>query len=279
MSPRSKFSLLAALALTLSALSLLPSCADEGASAISASPTAIHGSVRGTAVPFNQGINYVATAAVAIKQGAEQIIGEATRQDTVVVRGPNVLPGGIVIPATPSPGGVMQLGELPMRKNKLDRWISDLDHNITAMQGYIDGLIIPAEPSPSAATAYAALRAANQSAQEHLALLKELASHKTPSNKKVGRQALFIYDAMSEIEKQQRELSTSVHTPAGTNLGDRRNRDLSQGDTKVLTTRSRTNSTTLTTNTSRTSCTNSITESSNESATSTAGSETSASPK
>jgi hypothetical protein len=230
-------------------------------------------------VPFNQGINYVATAAVAIKQGAEQIIGEATRQDTVVVRGPNVLPGGIVIPATPSPGGVMQLGELPMRKNKLDRWISDLDHNITAMQGYIDGLIIPAEPSPSAATAYAALRAANQSAQEHLALLKELASHKTPSNKKVGRQALFIYDAMSEIEKQQRELSTSVHTPAGTNLGDRRNRDLSQGDTKVLTTRSRTNSTTLTTNTSRTSCTNSITESSNESATSTAGSETSASPK
>ena len=127
--------------------------------------------IKGTAVPFNQGINYVATAAAVIKQEAELIIGEATRQDSVVVRGPNVLPGGVVIPPVGGAGGIMQIGELPMRKHKLDKWVEDLDHNLAALQGYIDGLIIPEDVAQSAAPSYAALRAANANAQEHLSLM------------------------------------------------------------------------------------------------------------
>lgn len=229
----------------------------------------IQGGIKGTAVPFTQGINYVATAAAVIKQEAEALIGEATRQDTVVVRGPNVLPGGVVIPPIGGPSGVMQLGEMPMRKKKVDRWVGDLEHNVLAMQGYVDGLIIPADQAQAAEPAYTALRAANQKAQEHLAQLKELTSSRGLSNKKIGREALAIYDAMTEIQRQQRVLSTTVHAPEGSFLEDARKRHLSQQPQNVLTTRTKTTSTTLSTNASTIGSTSSMTDTSSVTTTST----------
>lgn len=180
----------------------------------------LQGGVSGTAVRIEDGLTRINLGDQAAQQSCESIMREATRKDTIIMRGPNYIGNGIVIPALGGQGGVMQMGEMPIRRDRLNRYLSQSEQNISAAQTYIDGLIIPAENS-AATTAYTSLRSSMAVAQEHLAQLKELSAQKRLMNKPIGREALAIFDAITEVEKSRSELakllfSTSDGAPGET---------------------------------------------------------------
>lgn len=171
----------------------------------------LEGGVKGTAVPLEEGLARISVANQAIQETCMAIMKEATRKDTIVMRGPNVLPGGIVIPALGGQGGVMQMGEMPIHRNKLNKWIENNEQNVAALQTYVDALIVP-PGNEEAAGIYNDLRNSLQSAQEHLSALKELSVAKRLINTKIGREALALHDAIAAMERRRSQLAV-IATP------------------------------------------------------------------
>lgn len=179
----------------------------------------LQGGVSGTAVRIDDGLTRINLADQAAQQSCEAIMKEATRKDTIVMRGPNYIGNGIVVPALGGQGGVMQMGEMPIRRERLNRYLSESEQNIIAAQSYIDGLIIPPENAP-ATDAYTSLRSAMATAQEHLAQLKALSAQKRLLNKPIGRAALAVFDALTAVEKNRSELSKLLFTTSVGATGD-----------------------------------------------------------
>jgi hypothetical protein len=192
-------------ALAVAMISAPAFCEDEDTAP--AKPTRVlEGGVRGTVLLLDEGCARITLARELIQESAEKIMKEATRKDTIVMRGPNAIGNGIVIPALGGVGGVMQMGEMPIRKDRLDRYVSESEQNIAALQNYVDALQIPAEKSPALDPVYVTIRATMDEAQLHLAKLKELSAAKRLKNGPIGKEALKIYDAMQKLEKQRGQL-------------------------------------------------------------------------
>jgi hypothetical protein len=163
----------------------------------------LEGGVKGTALPFAEGISRIGAACDLIQETTERILKEANRQDTIVMRGPNVLPNGTVIPALGGVGGVMKMGYMPMHKDKLARWIANTQQNIDALQSYVDALIIPSTASADTGPAYTALKSSMKRAQLHFQLLKELSEQKRPPNERIAAEAATVHDTMDQILKER----------------------------------------------------------------------------
>lgn len=205
------------LALTLLLSSVAAVCADEQGSGSDKPTRVLEGGVKGTVILFDEGLAKISFARELIQESTTKIMKEATRKDTIVVRGPNAIGNGIVIPAIGGVGGVMQFGEMPIRRNKLDRFIADSEQNLAALQTYVDGLVLPPGQTEPLSSTYNSMHATMAEAQAHLQILKELASQKRLANVKIGREALKIFDAMAQIEKQKSTLLdtvTALNAPA-----------------------------------------------------------------
>lgn len=201
--------LFAFLACTVVLNAFIPACADEEAAKDKETekPTRVlEGGVKGTAIMFDDGVAKIEIARTLIQESCAKIMKEATRKDTVVMRGPNAIGNGIVIPALGGAGGVMQFGDLPMRRDRLERWVTENDQNVAALQSYIDALALPADKAESMKELYASMRATMQQAQDALTQLKDLSGQKRLPNIKIGKAALRIYDAMGKLQKQRDEM-------------------------------------------------------------------------
>jgi hypothetical protein len=183
----------------------LPARADE---TTKPAPLPIEGGVKGTAVNFDQGISYIDSASMNIERAAELVIRDATRQDMVVLRGPNVLPNGTVIPQI---GGVSPMGQMPIHKNKVAGWVAASEQNLQMLQSYLDGLIIPPEKARSVEQAYTELRGVVDFASLHMQRLKDLLAEKDLSNQKIAREAFFVHDAMEDIRKRCAAISGVIN--------------------------------------------------------------------
>lgn len=172
----------------------------------------LEGSVRGSVILFDEGMAKIGMARELVQESTAKIMKEATRKDTIVVRGPNAIGNGIVLPPLGGVGGVMQFGELPIRKDKLQRFLAESEQNLAALQSYVDGLVLPRETSSSLEESLSSMRVTMQSAQEHMQRLKELSSQKRLLNIKIGKEALKIYDAMTSLEKQKTQMLEAVAT-------------------------------------------------------------------
>jgi hypothetical protein len=172
-----------------------------------AKPTRVlEGGVKGTVLLFDDGCARITLARELIQETTTKIIKESTRKDTVVMRGPNAIGNGIVLPALGGVGGVLQMGELPIRKDRLERYMSETEQNIAALQSYVDALQIPAEKAGAMDPIFGTLRATMDEVQEHLTKLKDLSSAKRLKNGPIAKEALRIYDAMTKLEKQRGQL-------------------------------------------------------------------------
>ncbi len=179
-------------------------------------PTILKGGIKGAALRTEDGLSKIGEATTAVQSSCMQIMKEATRKDTIVVRGPNVLPGGVVIPPLGGVGGVMQFGEMPMRRERLARFVCESEQSIKALKNYVDALIIPEDKMDQFASIWNNVLSTVADAQEHLAKLKELSSEKKLRNTKIGREALAIHDDMTGLEKSRAlmlELITGKQLP------------------------------------------------------------------
>lgn len=187
--------------------------AAEGTSAADSKPVrTLEGGVRGTVLLLDEGLAKINIAREMVQESTGKIMKEATRKDTIVVRGPNAIGNGIIIPAIGGSGGVMQFGEMPIRRDKLLRFLAESEQTLAALQSYVDALGIPTDKTESWGTIHGAMRLTMQDAQDHLAKLKDLSAQKKLANGKIGREALKIYDAMGQLEKQRAQLLEAANS-------------------------------------------------------------------
>jgi hypothetical protein len=195
------------IALACFALLGAPALAQEKEEDKPAKPTRVlEGGVKGTVLLFDDGCARITLARELIQESTTKIMKEATRKDTVVMRGPNAIGNGIVIPALGGAGGIMQMGEMPIRRDRLERYLSESEQNIAALQSYVDALQVPSEKDEKIDAVYVSMRATMDDVQANLAKLKELSAMKRLSNGKIGKTALKIYDAMGQLEKQRSQI-------------------------------------------------------------------------
>jgi hypothetical protein len=180
---------------------------------------AIEGGVSGTAVTFPQGLNYIRGAAQNVFDISGEIMHEAARQDTVMVRGPNVLPNGVVIQPLGGVGGVVQMGNMPIHRDKLQRWLSEMQTNLDLARNYVDSLIIPPDKQAAASATYERLRSTMQLATEHFAILQALSNTKNLPNGKILKQADWLQRDMKNLNAERKALTAIVYGSSDSDAG------------------------------------------------------------
>lgn len=165
----------------------------------------IKGSVRGAAVLTSDGLRKIADTSAVIKRVAELIAGEVNRKDEVVTKVPNFVPGGGVIPPVPQPSGTMLAGDLPARKEVLDRFMRQISYKVELLHNTIDALIIPPDRQKDLEPLWAKIKLNMIELQKHYELLSA-ATREPPYNKtKIGRAALSVFDCAERIEKLRKK--------------------------------------------------------------------------
>lgn len=183
-------------------------------SAEKSSGTVLQGGVRGSAVKLEEGLAMVEMSAKVVQGSALEIAKEVTRKETVTVRGPNYIGNGIVLPAIGNPNGTMQMGEMPARKDKVDRFIANAEDAVKALRSQVDGLIIPEGAPQDLHNLWQGMQSTMKVAEDNISTMREL-SNQTPSGKEeinkkdakpIGRAAMKIYDSMTALDKMRTQI-------------------------------------------------------------------------
>jgi cytochrome c556 len=193
--------------------------AETGADAGAGSGKVLQGGVRGSAVKLEEGLEMIDSSSKLIQGSALQLTQECTRKEQTVMRGPNYIGNGIVIPALGGNGsGIVMAGELPARKDKVEAFLSTVEDGIKALKTHVDGLIIP-EGSPDDMTKlWQSMQGSMQTAETNIAAMREIVAQvptkkgeiKQKDAKPLGRAALKVYDSMTELIKLRKQMDNLV---------------------------------------------------------------------
>lgn len=178
------------------------------------SRTVLQGGVRGSVVRLEEGLVMVESSSKMVQGSALEIAKEVTRKETAVVRGPNYIGNGIVIPAIGNPNGTMQLGEAPARKEKVDRFLVTAEEALKALKTQVDGLIIPEGAPEDLHNLWSGMQSTMKVAETNVAAMRELANLQPPKReeiprkdaKQIGRAALKVYDSMTALDKMRTQI-------------------------------------------------------------------------
>lgn len=184
----------------------------EGAPA--AGKTTLKGGVRGAAILTVDGLVGIESDAKMLQTNVYEIMRECTRKETAVMRGPNYIGNGIVIPAIGGPNGTAQVGDLPARRDKLESWLGSSEEVCNVLENHMDALILPENPSEQLGNLWTGMRSTLQAAKGNIDKMKELLAQRKFDKKLVGRAALRVYDSMSALEKMRSQVLAIVQPEA-----------------------------------------------------------------
>jgi hypothetical protein len=182
--------------------------------------TVLQGGVRGSAVKLEEGLGMIEGSSQIVQGSALEIAKECTRKETAVMRGPNYIGNGIVIPALggSSGTGMVQAGELPARKDKVEAFLSAAEDGMKALRSHVDGLIIPEGSSEAMTNLWHGMQSSMQAAENNINSMRELVSQvpvkkgeiKQKEAKPIGQAALKVYDSMTALGKMRNQLDDMV---------------------------------------------------------------------
>jgi hypothetical protein len=210
-----KLNSLAIAFLLLFTVNWLPSRADDSAAPpeTPASPGVLKGGVRGAALLTEDGLVKMGEAVQEIRQASSGLMNEVTRKDTVVVRGPNVISGNIIIPALPNPSGTIQFGNLPPRKKQMQYLMGRLAHMVQLLQNEMDALIIPDDKMDAVSEKWNQMRTTMEGVQSSLAELNVLTENeRNYDNLKIGKRALYIFEKIGTLNNLRRDVLKTIKT-------------------------------------------------------------------
>jgi len=179
----------------------------------------LQGGVRGSAVKLEEGLEMIDSSSKLIQGSALLLTQECTRKEQTVMRGPNYIGNGIVIPALGGNGsGIVMAGELPARKDKVEAFLSTVEDGIKALKTHVDGLIIPEGSADEMTKLWQSMQGAMQTAETNIATMREIVAQvpakkgeiKQKDAKPLGRAALKVYDSMTELIKARKQMDSMV---------------------------------------------------------------------
>ncbi|MBI4532508.1 MAG: hypothetical protein HY711_01065 [Candidatus Melainabacteria bacterium] len=171
---------------------------------LSASPSQLKGRVRGAAVLTEEGLVKMKEVEQDLQKSCLQVMAEVTRKQTLSVRGPNVLPGGVVIQPFPNPSGTVQFGDLEPRKKHLDHFVSQTSYYVELLRNLVDALIIP--DNKPLVELWGNVRSSISNLDSRLGNLKMLTGETKYDTARIGKEALRIYDDVSTVEELRKQV-------------------------------------------------------------------------
>lgn len=184
------------------------------ASSPAAGNTTLKGGVRGAAILTVDGLVGIESDAKMLQTNVYEIMRECTRKETTVMRGPNYIGNGIVIPSIGGPNGTVQVGDLPARRDKLENWLTATEEVCNVLENHMDALILPENPPEQLGNLWSGMRSTFQAAKGNIDKMKELLAQHKFDKKQVGRAALRVYDSMSALEKMRSQVLAIVQPEA-----------------------------------------------------------------
>ena len=181
----------------------------------------LHGGVRGSAIRLEEGLGMIESSSRLIQNSALEVSKECTRKETTVMRGPNYIGNGIVIPALGGSGsGIVQAGELPARKDKVEAFLSTAESTMKALRTHVDGLIIPENSPEKMTNLWRGMHSSMQAAENNITAMRDIVSQvpvkkgeiKQKDAKPLGRAALKVYDSMTALAKMRDQLEEMIKT-------------------------------------------------------------------
>jgi hypothetical protein len=176
----------------------------QDSTATSASTSTLQGGVKGTTISLPVFLSELRDNCRHMIGTSKVLLAEVERQDMVAVGGPNLI-GNMVIPATPSPSGVVSMGALPPRKKWLDFFTAQMQQLVTMTETENDGLVA-GDLSAGASADLTELRGRiHNLIAEQKALADSIVGPKY-DNTKIGACATNIQDEVKQIEKLRSKL-------------------------------------------------------------------------
>lgn len=142
-----------------------------------------------------------------MERAALELMGEATRQDYISVGDPDVI-GTMIIPAIPSPSGMLAVGPyLPIRDKFMDYYLDQIGKLIPIYAEYTDSLVMPPQLKERAnSTLKQMLPQFEDAKARYMELLALRKDTKTPHNEKIAALSVQIHDDMQSMDKLRKEV-------------------------------------------------------------------------
>lgn len=174
----------------------------------------LKGSVQGTKLLSPQCLGQISGIAEGLKRSCLMVMAELTRTQAIYSNGPNVLSNGSVIPATPTPSGVIYSGDLDVRPSVLNHSINMVIAYSQQLEAAIGAIIIPDNASKEIKEHWDKIRELSEEIHTSLFYLTSLARSPSTLNSKspiysklhLARAALDIYDKSEAINKSRHQL-------------------------------------------------------------------------
>lgn len=183
------------------------STAATTAAAGTTDPPRIQGSVKATDVEAAEVLRQMGDALHKIERAGLELMGEATRQDYIAVGDPNVI-GTLIIPALPSPSGMMAIGPyLPIREKWMDYYLDQIGKLIPIYAELTDTLVMPEEVKADATKLLDQMRPLFQDARERYIVLLYYSKHlKETKNDQIAVLAVRLHDDMDKMDKIRKDV-------------------------------------------------------------------------
>lgn len=170
----------------------------------------LEGHVQDEAVALETGIKDLTKTLHHMKRSAFDIFIEVQRQNMVVVGEPDVI-GPIIIPAIPSPSGMMAMGGfLPPRKKFLDYFQGQLGDLMKMTQTEVSGLVLPADASDQAKTDMQTISDSLSTFPKDLQAIADVTQGPKFNNYDIARAAQLLQDHIQAVEKATKSLNSEM---------------------------------------------------------------------
>ncbi len=170
----------------------------------------LKGSVRGAALLTEAGLAKLGQTSRDLERSTLTLMSEVTRKELVEVRGPNVLPGGVVIQPMPNPTGMAYAGPLPPRPRQLKLLMRQLDYAVKLLANEVAAIIVPDNKFASASQSWEEIRAASAAIEDHYNKLVVLTQSPRPDSLDIGREAVAIHDLADRVNRLRRVVAGLV---------------------------------------------------------------------
>lgn len=141
-----------------------------------------------------------------LKRAAFDIFCETQRQDSVVAVQPDVI-GPIILPAIPSPSGVLSMGTLPPRKNWLDFFMNQVGQLLPMVDSEINSIVMPQEISDQGKQDLNQIRELARGLNPLAVDLDKVTTGPDLKSDDIAKSAVIFQEQVNKIEKVVKDLS------------------------------------------------------------------------
>ncbi len=185
----------------------------------------LEGHVQGEAVALETSIRDLSKTLHHLKRSAWDIFVEVQRQNMVVVGEPDVI-GPIIIPAMPSPSGMVGVGGfLPPRKKFLDYFMSQISDLSKMTQTEVTGLLLPDDASDDAKADLKTITDTAALLPQDISALQDVTQGPQFDNMAIARAAQLLQNHIQDIEKASKKLDSEAKKEVSKSKKQMRNID------------------------------------------------------